>query len=94
MPSLPVCHALGTSMSAATPTNLARTRAERGPYRNSCTMDTPPSPGAQWAEGTPPVPSVHPLAIIISDSWPSFSGGKRPLLCIFIAKCLGIVPWD
>lgn len=52
------------------------------------------SPGAQWAEGTPPVPSAHPPAVITSDSWPSFSGGKRPLLCIFIAKCLGTVPWD
>lgn len=54
----------------------------------------PLSPGAPWAEGTPPVPSVHPLAVITSDSWSSFSRGKRPLLCIFIAKCLGIVPWD
>lgn len=33
-------------------------------------------------------------ADVTSDSWPLFAGGRRPLLCIFIAKCLGTASWD
>lgn len=41
------------------------------------------SSGAWWAEGAPLVPSACPPAVITSDSWLSFAGGKRPLSFAF-----------